>query len=363
MFDPRQVRARIRLAATLWCVACGLATHVNSFSQEPVTLEEYTNSIGMKFKRIPPGEFMMGSPEDEPWLDDEKWQDQHTESAPWQDPYESLHRVRITRPFYLGVFEVQKKDFQTFLDNTGYQTDAEKGEVLAGKFNEETRELLADSKGRCSWRNPGFAQTGGHPVVNVSWNDAQAFCKWLSKKEERRYRLPTEAEWEYACRAGTQTAFPFSNEPMDVVKYANVADRSYLKTLPGKEQEREENYDPAFRCFPFDDGYAFTAPVGRFAANKYGLHDMTGNVFEYCQDYYHRDAYENSPLADPEFSAERDPVFKRNGRVTRGGSFFSRPTWVRIADRTNDRICPAAPFVGFRVAITIGVDDLPKEER
>src|SRR5260370_36476515 len=130
--------------------------------------KEVANSLQMKLVRIPAGKFMMGLPE--------------SEKAPLKQ-----HEVEIKEPFFLGMHEVRVQDFRAFVEDDGYQTEAEKA---------------ADQN---TWKNPAITQAEDHPVVLVSWNDAQAFCTWLSKKEGKKYRLPTEAEWEYACRAGTKT--------------------------------------------------------------------------------------------------------------------------------------------------------------
>jgi len=144
------------------------------------------DSRGKKLVLIPAGEFMMGSPEDEEERNDE----------------EKQHRVRITRSFYLGIHEVTIAQFRRFVDDTKYKTEAEKDELGGLGWNEAEGKFKVDPK--YTWRNSGFKQEDSHPVVNVSWNDAEAFCAWLSKKEGQAYRLPTEAEWEYACRAGTR---------------------------------------------------------------------------------------------------------------------------------------------------------------
>ena len=142
----------------------------------------------MKLVLIPAGEFLMGSPDsDKDAEDDEKPQ----------------HRVRITRPFYLGAHEVTRGQFRRFVDETGYRTEAEKNDAGGLGYDAQSKKLKQDRK--FNWLNPGFEQTDEHPVVNVSWNDSVAFAEWLSRKEGRTYRLPTEAEWEYACRAGTKT--------------------------------------------------------------------------------------------------------------------------------------------------------------
>ena len=159
---------------------------------EPMEEEEYTApsgryytipSINYKMVYIPPGEFMMGSPEDE--------------EGRYSD--EKLHRVRITRGFYMGVTEVTVGQWKRFVEETGYRTQAEReggAWIWTGKW---------EKKKGYYWDNPGFSQTDDHPVTCISWYDVQKFIEWLNKKAGKQiYRLPTEAEWEYACRAGTR---------------------------------------------------------------------------------------------------------------------------------------------------------------
>ena len=139
-----------------------------------------------------------------------------------------------------------------------------------------------------NWRNNGISDSDVRPVVNVSWNDAVAFCTWLSRAEGVEYRLPTEAEWEYACRAGTSTMYYHGNDPEGLVAVGNVADRSLQKDFPA-----------VTNAIAADDGFVSTSPVGRFRANGFGLYDMHGNVFEWCSDWYGEDYYDSSPTSDP----------------------------------------------------------------
>jgi formylglycine-generating enzyme len=164
------------------------------------------DGVKLKMVLIPAGEFKMGSGESAKEtaaffkknygmdiLEADDFKDEHPQ-----------HRVRITKRFYLGTYHVTRGQFRQFVKDTDYKTDAEKGEKPgAVGWNREKKEFEFNKE--YSWRNAGFEQTDEHPVVNVSWNDAVAFCQWLSKKEGKTYRLPTEAEWEYACRAGTTT--------------------------------------------------------------------------------------------------------------------------------------------------------------
>src|SRR5262249_29639241 len=145
---------------------------------------------------------------------------------------ETQHDEEIRKPFYMGKYPVTVKQFRAFVDAKLYQTEAEKsgkgGWGYTGK-----RGFPFEQDPRFSWRNPGFDQDDAHPVVNVTWKDAQAFCKWLSQKEGRTYRLPTEAEWEYACRAETTSRFYSGNDDEDLEDVANIADRAFRRKVPG----------------------------------------------------------------------------------------------------------------------------------
>src|SRR5262249_33763401 len=160
-----------------------------------------------------------------------------------------------------------------------------------------------------TWRWVGRRQTERHPVLNVSWNDAVAFCEWLSEQERKEgwtYRLPTEAEWEYACRAGTSTPFSCGDIVWSLRKHANLADASLRPKLKGRAYD---NWGFA----PWDDGCPFDAPVGSFRPNPWGLYDMHGNVLQWCQDRYGARYYRLSEKDDPQ--GPKTGKF----RVVRGG--------------------------------------------
>jgi serine/threonine protein kinase/formylglycine-generating enzyme required for sulfatase activity len=259
---------------------------------------ETTNSIGMKLKLIPPGTFMMG-------------------------PYGG-HYVRITRPCYFGVYEVTRGQFAQFTAATGFRTLAE---TAPGGVRLENGEMptLWDPQKQFTWLKPGFAQEDDHPVVQIAWRDAKAFCDWLSGKENKKYRLPTEAEWEYACRAGTIGRHYNGNDFEDATKIANVADATAKAVFPRWAEAVKTS-----------DGYVYTSPVGHFLPNSFGLYDMLGNAAEWCSDRHADDYYEHSPADDPTGPATGEARVGRGGGFTRvagcryryyGIDSFRRPDW------------------------------------
>ena len=181
-----------------------------------------------------------------------------------------------------------------------------------------------------SWQKPGFDQEDSHPVVIVSWNDANAFCRWLSEKEGQTYRLPTEAEWEYACRAGTTTPLISGTKVADLFSVGNGIDATF----------REHFHMPAPDPRP-PDGFVFTAPVGSFLPNRFGLFDMHGNAWEWCQDWF--GPYSGSPATDPTGPTQGEY------RVSRGGGFdcgISAMSSSRDFLKPIDRLAN----LGFRIA-------------
>ena len=215
-----------------WTVALVVLTALGSLtvataqeSKEAGGKKQITNSIGMKLVLIPAGEFKMGSresAEDTAAFFNKTYGEDVLKADFFKDEHPQ-HRVRITRPFYLGKYHVTRGQFRQFVADTGYKTDAEKGEK-PGAYGWSMGKETFKFNERYSWRNTGFEQTDEHPVVNVSWNDAVAFCKWLSRKEGKTYRLPTEAEWEYACRAGTTTRYYSGDDPETLAEVGNVGD-------------------------------------------------------------------------------------------------------------------------------------------
>jgi formylglycine-generating enzyme required for sulfatase activity len=280
--------------------------------------KNFVNTVGMKFTLIEPGSFFMGSDEG------------RYDETP-------AHKVFITKPYYLGIHEVTVAQFREFTEDTGYKTAAEdednsgwivfmSGENISANWNraklsqQEKEAKIAE----LNWRNPGYDQSDDHPVVVINIDDARAFCKWLSDKEGIEYRLPTEAEWEYACRGGTQTpySFPVDSRLSDFAWYTKNADGS-------------------------------AHPVGQKCPNPWGLYDMHGNVWEFTSSYYGH--YDGSVKIDPKAATDKDNM--RVGTTIKGGSWIDDVRGdgdgfnLRSASR-NNQCYPRCKtnWIGFRVA-------------
>ena len=216
----------------------------------------------MHLRLIPPGEFRMGG---------RRYADQGPE-----------HDVAITRPMYVGTYEVTKGEFTKFVASTNYKTRAETtGGAWWIEDSPKTRKWYSSRKH--TFQDPGFNQDFSHPAVEISWDDAQAFCAWLSQKEGRHYRLPTEAEWEYFCRAGTLADAYSGDDEASLTTIGNIADATAKKKFP------------AWTAVQTSDGFLYTSPVGKFRPNNFGLFDTIGNAKEWCVDWYSADYYANAP--------------------------------------------------------------------
>jgi formylglycine-generating enzyme required for sulfatase activity len=274
-----------------------------------------TNSIGMKLVLIPAGEFQMGSSEAEikRLVGEAKAQNESAETLDRLSQEGPQHRVRISRSFYLGACEVTVGQFRAFVQAEDYRTEAEK-DGKGGSGTDPTTAKLAQGP-RFTWQNVGRPQQDDHPVVNVTWNDCLAFCNWLSRKEQAAYRLPTEAQWEYACRAGSPGRFCFGDLEAALREHA---------------------------WFDLDLDKDVARPVAGKKPNAWGLYDMHGNVWEWCADRFGEDAYAR---------AADDPAGPSAGsrRVIRGGGFFSRPLKCRSAFRFDEDPAGRGHYSGFRV--------------
>ena len=305
----------------------------------PTRTTTWTNSLGMVFVQVPAGSFTMGGVEPPetlalayPTLEAKRFTDLADEQP--------AHTVHIRRAFYLGQHEVTVGQFRRFLDASGYVPDSVADGTGGYGYNAQydpatTRrgDAFEGRDPRYSWRNPGFAQGDDHPVVNVTWNDAQALAAWLSRTEGQRYRLPTEAEWEYACRAGTRTRYPHGDDPQALVRSANVFDQAAAPYWARWQQH----------ALAGNDGHAFTAPVGSYPPNAFGLHDMLGNAWEWVSDWHGDDYYATSPSDDPQGPAEGSV------RVRRGGSWHTWSFYARCGYRNWNSPETRYTLVGMRL--------------
>lgn len=334
----------LALGCTLGCTLPGAhaspatPTHAHTAAALPARI---SNSLGMRLVQIPAGTFRMGSDESLSALqkDFPRMEAVRLEALRDEAP---VHIVRITRPFYMGQTEITVGQFRQFLQASGYVPESVADGTGGYGYNPAydpattTRGDLFEGRDmRYSWRNPGFAQTDRHPVVNVTWNDAQALAQWLSRTEGRTYRLPTEAEWEYAARAGTRSRFHSGNAPESLHKVANVFDAKAAPYWPQLVQHATHA----------SDGYAFTAPVARFAPNAWGLYDMHGNAWEWTSDLYGEDYYAQSPVNDPQGPSEGDVY------VRRGGSWHTWPLYARSSYRNWNSPQTRYTLVGIRLVL------------
>ena len=302
----------------------------------------WRNSIGMPFVRVPAGTFWMGSAatQDTPAALAQRFPLLEPERFTLLADESPVHQVQISRAFYMGQHEVTVGQFRHFIAASGYQPESEADGTGGYGYNPAydpatTRrgDAFEGRNPRYSWRNPGFAQGENYPVVNVTWNDAQALATWLSRTEGHTYRLPTEAEWEYACRAGTRTLYPHGDDPQGLLRSANTFDQDSATHWPKWQQHALKGRD----------GYAFTAPVGSFAPNAFGLHDMLGNAWEWVADWHGDDTYAQGPVRDPQGPDDG------NVRVRRGGSWHTWAFYARCGYRNWNSPETRYTLVGMRL--------------
>lgn len=322
-----------------------------------------TNTIGMTLVPIEPGTFERGNgvviDPDSPGWDCVAPIKTFFNNTRFDSGKRGKQTVEISRRVLMGATEVTVGQFRKFVEATGYVPESERpeGQPMLG-FTEpkdlweakglEDLEIVASHD--YSWKNPGFEQTDHHPVVGITWNDAKAFCAWLSEKEGITYRLPTEAEWEYACMAGeADQPFWFGSDPREAYRYANIASSELEASYPGAVHLHWA-IDPEVQP---GDGAIHTAPVASYPANAWGLHDMHGNVLEWCEDAYSQTAYKE--VAGKKGSGVVDPLLTEPEvagvptRVIRGGSFYNGPYeslgCARLWFLEGDPAC----YLGFRV--------------
>lgn len=238
------------------------------------------------------------------------------------------HQVNIST-FMAGRYEVTVGQYKTYALSSN-RSNASGCVVWNGtKFENDMAK---------DWRNPGFHQSDSQPVACVSWEDATAYVQWLKQRTGKEYRLLTEAEWEYAARAGTTTARFWGEDVNISCVYANGTDLKAKANVPGYSNFIGAN------C---DDGYAYTAPVGNYKANEFGLYDMLGNLVEWTQDCWN-DNYSGAPVDGSAWTTGDCSV-----RVQRGGSWHYSPHFLRSAFRVRSFSANRFNFSGFRIARAI----------
>jgi len=253
---------------------------------------------------VPAGSFTMGSPETEP--------ERRENESP-------LHKVTIARPFAVGRHAVTRGQFAAFVKATGHKAEG------ARKW---TGRMWKDDP-KASWRDPGFPQDDSHPVTCVNWDDAKAYVSWLASVTGKPYRLLTEAEWEYAARAGTTT--PFWWGPSITPAQANY-DGNVVYAGGGSKGKYRKG----------------TAPAGDFAANPWGLYNVHGNVWEWCEDIWH-DSYVGAPTDASAWLQGGDS----SRRVVRGGAWGYNPRYLRSALRGRNHSEYRDYDLGFRLGRTL----------
>ncbi len=278
----------------------------SSRSQGPRLLQDCENCPRMVV--LPAGQVAMGSPLDERGRDDDEW------------PQQGL----AVSAFAIAQTEVTRAQWQVFERASGHR-------AASGCLSRSEDGYVKEA--HLGWRYPGFTQSEAHPVVCISWMDAQAYAQWLSRKTGKTYRLPTEIEWEYAARAGSSSPYPWPEGAQGLCAQANAADAALLRLRPKLSAQG---------C---DDGYPFTAPVGSFPPNAWGLYDMHGNVMEWVQA-----CWTSAFQAD----VTRQAPLHCRSRVTRGGGWDLTDKYLRSAYRGKAPPANQGTATGFRL-----VRDLP----
>ena len=312
----------------MWAVAAAILW-VPAWSAEPETVSASVTASAAASRdcdacpemvMIPGGEFMMGSPVGEPERGDD----------------EGLQRRVRVKPLALGKTEVTVAQWRQFTRASGYLTEAERNVLATGCFTWEPEDPAWAWRAGRSWREPGWRQKDNEPVVCVSWVDAQAYVGWLDQQSGvKGWRLPSEAEWEYAARAGSTTGRPWGDDPGMACTYANGTDRT--------KGPRGRAWTEPHAC---KDGHWYAAPVGSFRPNAWGLHDMLGNVWEWVQDCY-------LPYANAPSDGSAHETSGCRGRVVRGGAWDDPPGVLRSAARFWLGPVNRNNNIGFRVARTL----------
>lgn len=288
-FDKIKIHTNIFIICILtleFIYSCQIIKNLREFQNSKLT--SITNSIGMELLEVPKGEFQMGCRNSDTYCDEDELPARKTE---------------IQKPFYLGKYEVTRKHFSIFVKETSFQTNAE----TSGSVN--------------TWKNcHGIKQNDSHPVICITWIDAVAFTKWLSQRENKKYRLPSEAEWEYAASGNGNLA--------------NMSGKYFWGS------EIKENY-----VWYNKNSDKSTQPVGTKKANSWGFFDMAGNVWEWCSDDYDAQYFKRKE------SKNMPPQINENKKVLRGGSWFDSPSMLRLSARLYAPKNARENNYGFRILL------------
>ena len=319
---PPKTTPLARLVAFLVCAAPYGLVHANQAYEPGQSLRDCPK-ICPEMVVVPAGTYLMGSPTDDP--------------RQGKDGVEQpQHRVTISYAFAVGKFEVTRNEYARFA------LEAHLRDPDGCNVHEPPH---WPKKIGLNWHTTPFRQTGRDPVLCVSWEEAQRYTQWLSRKTGHTYRLLSEAEWEHVARAGMSTQAFWGDDEKRACEYGNVVDLTLVERFPETKWEvpAPRNPNPG-HVVPCHDGHVFTAPVGSYKPNAFGLYDTAGNVFEWVADCWsanHDGApTDGSPRTDGDCT----------NRVNRGGSWTSNPTGLRSAYRWNDTARLHFIDLGFRVA-------------
>lgn len=252
-----------------------------------------------------------------------------------------VHQVQV-KTFRLSRYETTVGQFRQFVDATGYQTGSDCWKLAANDWGIEN--------GKVGWNSPVNAPTEYHPVMCVSWSDAHAYLEWLSKQTGRHYRLPSEAEWEYAARARSDSRYPFGDNPADLCRFANVFDhagKAAITRITGKTRD-------AIAC---DDQAELTTVVGMYQANAFGLYDMLGNVSELVEDCQHL-TYENAPKDGRAWTENCSAFHGSTMAIHRGGHYNNGAVGASPTIRAHAGLDNRSSVgEGFRIAEDVSGED------
>lgn len=291
--------------------------------------------LNLEFATIPKGEFLMGSnyykglaPEEHPeWYKDES----------------PVRSVTLTSDFELGKYEITNRQFEIFIKNTGYITEAE-------NINKGSYGLYNDSKNvweysdKLNWKDTGFSIEKEYPVIHVTWNDAIKFCEWLNGIDSNySYSLPTEAQWEYAASYAGKHIYSWGNENPNSNKGGNIADFSFMQRFPNWKYPIYSEYN---------DNHPLLSKVGSYEPNPYGLYDMTGNVWEWVMDTYKE--YDENNIVNPKYELSSNAIQEK---VIRGGGFDWELPFLRVRKRRKlplDKKSISISQLKYNSAINVG---------